>query len=362
MRICQVADLTSWQRIDFTNFLAHSAGVNFLAIYFQVSDRVRSAIDHPYTELRSPRLFKPKGYITGSTIREVKNFQPDLVVVESYTIPAVQILTWWLTRKRIPWVSWVERPGMRSGILTDRLRSILLWQTVTRSSGIFATGSLAQQAYQKLVRNQVTVLNVPYSTEIGRFLGIERPNIRRQRDVRFLYVGQLIHRKGVDILLEAFKQVLAIDSATLVIVGDGPEKNNLSHFARTQIGDEVSFVGYVDWAELHHYYGTCDVFCFPSRHDGWGLAVYEAMASGMPVVATEAVGAVHDLVENGANGFIVPAEDPESLAEAMLEFVLHPEKIVPRGMAARLEMRDYTLEAGTRRFLGAAEEVLSLCV
>ena len=92
------------------------------------------------------------------------------------------------------------------------------------------------------------------------------------------------------------------------IVGDGELRESLAQTLRP-VSERVEFVGFKDWHELPGEYARADVLCVPSRYDGWGLVVPEGLASGLPVIATDRMGAALEFVENGRNGWLIPAGD-----------------------------------------------------
>jgi glycosyltransferase involved in cell wall biosynthesis len=125
-------------------------------------------------------------------------------------------------------------------------------------------------------------------------------------------VARLVERKGIDVLLRAFAVVCHQHQAHLVIVGDGPLGDELRALARElKIADSISWLGFqadaVKWLQI------MDVFAFPSRLEGVPNAVLEAMAVGLPIVATT-IGGVTDLLEEGGTGVLIPPDDPDALA------------------------------------------------
>jgi glycosyltransferase involved in cell wall biosynthesis len=165
----------------------------------------------------------------------------------------------------------------------------------------------------------------------------------------FLYVGQLIPRKGVDILLAAFEQ---LEGAALWIVGDGPlEELVRSAAARC---DRVRYLGYQDSAALSSIYDDVDVVVVPSRHEVWGLTVNEGLAHGKPVIATDAVGAGDDLIEKGVTGLIVPAADVAVLRDAMREVLTwSSDHRREAARAATRRMDEWSLDAAADAFVRA---------
>jgi glycosyltransferase involved in cell wall biosynthesis len=147
-----------------------------------------------------------------------------------------------------------------------------------------------------------------------------------------LYLGRLEPVKGLDHLLKAFARV-NLDNAALVLAGDGTLRGRLEEMAQ-QLGilRKTRFAGYVRPEIASRFYAVADVFVLPSitmpsEKETWGLVVNEAMNQGLPVIATDAVGAAAGgLVQSGANGFVVPECDSDALAEA-IERVLNDDTL-----------------------------------
>lgn len=136
-----------------------------------------------------------------------------------------------------------------------------------------------------------------------------------------LFVGRLAEKKGVTYLIEAMKQV----DAMLVIVGDGPLREQLEEQAKP-LGDKVQFLGAKTHDQLAEIYASADVFAAPSVQakdgdvEGFGLVFLEAMASGLPVVASRS-GGIPYLVHDGENGLLVEPGNVEELAGAIRKMI-----------------------------------------
>lgn len=131
-------------------------------------------------------------------------------------------------------------------------------------------------------------------------------------------VGQFIYRKGFDILLNAW--ALCDKEYELYIIGAEPTKEYIDIKNRLHL-ENVHFEGFKMKEELKRYYQAADLFVFPTREDIWGLVVNEAMANGLPVIATDKCVAGVELIRNGENGFIVPTENAEKLASKINELM-----------------------------------------
>ena len=125
-------------------------------------------------------------------------------------------------------------------------------------------------------------------------------------------IGRLEQQKGYDVLIRALPE---IERATLVLVGDGSDRPILDELARSiGVAERVVWIGWSD--DPRSYLETFDVFAFPSRFEGFPLAVLEALLARRAVVATD-VGSVAEAVRDGETGLLVPPEDPFALARAI---------------------------------------------
>jgi glycosyltransferase involved in cell wall biosynthesis len=129
---------------------------------------------------------------------------------------------------------------------------------------------------------------------------------------RFLFVGRLIERKGIDVLLDAFRRV---ERGELLIVGDGPQRETVESAAARD--PRIRLLGHRDGDALANAYREAHFLMVPSLYEPWGLVVHEGLAYGLPVITTDQVGAADDLIESSVNGYVVPAGSPQALAGAM---------------------------------------------
>lgn len=177
-----------------------------------------------------------------------------------------------------------------------------------------------------------------------------------------LFVGQFKEYKGLTYLLDAFDGP-AINGARLRLVGGGP----LEGWARERIrgSDQVELVGYRSQDQLPAEFATARCLVLPSvttalDKEPWGLVVNEAFHAGVPVVATDAVGAAAGgLVVDGRNGFIVPERDSVSLARAVRKLVDSPELAARMGAAGREDVAAFNYERMASAFLAAVDRAVA---
>jgi glycosyltransferase involved in cell wall biosynthesis len=108
-------------------------------------------------------------------------------------------------------------------------------------------------------------------------------------------------------------------------------------------------------------YASADVLCVPSRYDGWGLVVPEGLTSGLPVIATDRMGAGLEFVRTGENGWLIPAGDEEAILDAMREAVLLSDsQLGQMGQRAQASVSEHTLAHGVERFVRYAQQSVNV--
>lgn len=171
--------------------------------------------------------------------------------------------------------------------------------------------TLVPEAHVEIVRSGVDLARFGTTGAFGAAGQRARPIV--------LTVRRLVPRNGVDCLVEAWRRAGLSSRAELVIGGTGPEAARIRTLAADDPGIRVR--GFVSDNELPALYGGADVFVLPSRSgEGFGLVALEAMASGLPVLATSSGGVV-DIVQDGVNGRLVPPNDVPALAAALTQLV-----------------------------------------
>src|SRR5262245_32408079 len=285
-------------------------------------------------------------------ITRIRDSRPDVVVVAGYSGLTNQAVMWWLKATRTPWVFYGEIPGyQKRGRLGAALRKIARWPAVRWSSGIAAVGSRAVDAYRALAPNGRPVANIPYFCDLSEFAAVGRlPSSDPDRPLRILYCGQLVHRKGVDLLVRAFTRLAEYANVRLKLVGDGELMPQLRANLPEALRERVEFTGFLQVNELPAQFADSDVFVLPSRHDGWGVVVNQALAAGLPIVCSGAVGAAVDLVVPGENGMIVPAEDEDGLYRALAEFATDREKVERFAARSRALADNWVPQRGVDRW------------
>ncbi len=191
------------------------------------------------------------------------------------------------------------------------------------SKSIAVSEDLAKKM-RKMVNDENKIVVLRNAVDTGRFNPTKNRSIRkdfgiRDEEILILFVGYLDEFKGIFELINAFNKITAENSnVKLMMVGTGPKKEDLLEILnKVGIEDKVIFTGVVEHQKIHRYYQSADIFVLPSYTEGLPVSILEAMATGVPVVATS-VGGVPELITHGLNGFIVPPRDEEAFIEKLL--------------------------------------------
>ena len=174
------------------------------------------------------------------------------------------------------------------------------------------------------------IVAIPYGVDVRMF----SPTVKRDSVFLLIFGGGLVIRKGVHYLLQAFAE-LNLPKAELLLIG--PVTEEIRPFLKKYAGS-FRQINYQPLSELYNFYSQGSVFVFPSLEEGHGLVISQAMACGLPViVSTNTI--AHDLVREGADGFVIPVRDVDALKEKILFFYNHPEKRDEMGESALQRMR-----------------------
>ena len=191
------------------------------------------------------------------------------------------------------------------------------------------------------------IVQFPAWTDIEAFLtaGKETNGQKVQRSPEIIYVGVLIPLKGVHFLIEAFSRITqAFPEARLVIIGkeENPEYADSLKRQVQELGlaEKVKFLPPMSQAELARKVARARVLVLPSLSEGLGRVVFEAMACGTPVIGSR-VGGIPEMIQDGANGFLVPPGDVNALAERLRWFFEYPDKVTYMGQQARRFAKEF---------------------
>jgi glycosyltransferase involved in cell wall biosynthesis len=302
-------------------------------------------------------IFGARVHLNFGLFEALEKSRPEIVVVLGYSSLTCQCAMYWLWMKRKRWIFWGESPGFeKRGAFGKLARWVALRPVASMSNGIAAIGTRAAAAYVAIARNSRPVANIPYHCRLDGFLELDRD--RANAVAHFLYCGQLVARKGVDLLVRAFCRVAETHSEVrLTLVGDGPLRETLTLSVPERIRPRVIWAGFHETDQLPHWFGQANVFVLPSLYDGWGVVVNQAIAAGMAIIASDCVGAAADLVTENDNGRIFPTRDEAALETCLRFFADNPRSVVEYGRRSRLRADEMTPARGADRWIRLLEVV-----
>ncbi|MCC6694189.1 MAG: glycosyltransferase [Candidatus Hydrogenedentes bacterium] len=259
---------------------------------------------------------------------ELARPRPDAIIFCAWDTPAAFYTAWHARRTRTPFVLWSGSTASENTLLRTLTRP-LVQGLVRRADAFLAYGSRARDylvslgadpARTYLAYNTVETAQFARSSRIS---SAERETLRARLGIAtervLLFCGNLLELKGVGDLLASFARYAREDArTTLLLVGSGRDEPRYRRFVQAEgLEERVVFAGFVARDALPQYYALADLLVLPSRSEIWGLVINEALACGLPVLATDVCGATADLLQDGVNGYIVPARNPEALCEAL---------------------------------------------
>lgn len=276
----------------------------------------------------------------------------DFVVLSSFSSWTGQ----WLMRRGLrgkKWLFWGERLRTQPGGWRDAVQRRLI-TPLARATGIVGMGRAAADDYRRrfpIPRH----FCLPYHCDLSAFLAITR-KVQVGAPFTFFFCGQMIRRKGVDLLLTAFDWLIRKGfEARLLLVGREAELPQFLATVTPLVRSRITYEGFQPPERLPEYFARADVFVLPSRHDGWGVVINQALGAGLPVISSDAVGAGLDLVEENVNGLRFATGEVDGLQRAMQTLAANPELACVWGKASRRKALDITPEAGAEKWAGVFE-------
>jgi len=288
-----------------------------------------------------PSYLKPfVGLINLGIWRDIVRYKPNAVILMSW-----MNTTWWMAIMaclflRIPFFYLTDQ-NLQRDLAASRwkvgLKKLILGKGIFRmASGFLCAGSANRDLYRFYGVPEEKLIPFAFSWGYDRLLKIsdekamEKAELRQQFGIpedRFvvLYCGRMSPEKSPMYLLKAFEKIRH-PKKTLLFVGDGSLRGELQRYADDHGMESVRFVGFKTRREVPDYYTVSDLLVLPSDRETWGIVVNEAMCFRLPVITSDQVGAVHDMIDDGRNGFSFPQGDIDALAEKITDIITMDEE------------------------------------
>lgn len=222
-------------------------------------------------------------------------------------------------------------PYWREETLFNRARYYLGRWIIKKASSVRVVSQRIKDSLVKLGLEPEKIIVLPIYTELLK----REVNMAKEKEgVVFLTVGRLVKVKNIDLQIEAMSQIIKkYPATTLLIVGNGPERNNLEEkIKRSGLSEKIKLLDWQD--DLTGFYSQADIFLLTSNYEGWGLVVIEAASFSLPIIMTD-VGCAGQVIKNGEGGLVVTVGDKKALEEAMVKLIEDKELRKCLGQGAR---------------------------
>ena len=297
-------------------------------------------------------------YVSPRILRAIAAARPDGVVTAAFSGPTLYAAAY-CTLRRKPLVihsdgtSTTERRINRAQVLARRA-------LLPRASVVVANSEPAADRFRELGVAPDRVFRAPHVTRLEPLrAAAQRRSYETAGPLHVIAVGRLIERKGLDRLLNAVRHARDLGAdLTLELLGSGPSEEDLRRQVSELGLDNVSFAGFVDQVDLPDRYAAADAFAFTSINESFGVVLLEAMAAGLPVVASPHAGATHDLIEDERNGLVADPDDVGALAAALARLAGDAALRARLGRAAHATTIDRTPDNSAAGYLRALRHAL----
>ena len=330
MKVLYITNLPAPYKIEFFSRLGDKVELTVAYERKQATNRDRKWVNdtarHSFKEIYLDGL--KVGADTScslKTIALIRNGKFDRVIMNGFSSPTAMLAIAYMQFHNIKYGIMCD--GMLPGKcnwLKNRLKNLL----ISGADYYLSSNSITSQVLEYYGAKKNRIYLYPFSSVTSNEIIEERYEKEVYKEKIgcagkkvILYIGQFIHRKGIDILIEAYKK-LANRQNHLILIG-----GMLPYGLSSELVENVTNIGFKKTEELENYYKAADVFVLPTREDIWGLVVNEAMAKGVPVVTTDRWSAGIAMIENGRNGYIVPVESVDQLASKIISALEHSEEM-----------------------------------
>ena len=343
-----VTSIPSPYQVEFFNAISLKNEINLMVLYLNKRSESRLWSDR---DLRHKHSFYKN--LSNQEIHKLISWA-DLFILGNYqNIVSKKVISYSYNFK-VPCVLWGERPGFNYPNIIGRLYRKFKFRYFRGSNfKIWGIGNFAVLGYKFEFGSKIEIINLPYYSDLIRFnsKSYDLQKINTNERV-ILYSGSLIKRKGVDLLAKAYLTcALKYSYLKLIIIGCGPLEGEMRE-TLSPVSSQVEFHGFVEWDSLPEYYAKAHILCAPSRYDGWGLIVPEALSSGLPVISTNKTGACLDLITPTKNGWIIEEDNLIELTSALEEFSnLSINKLLEMSRFAIDSVKNHSLDDGVGKFI-----------
>lgn len=351
MKILYTSNIPAPYTVNFLNELGKYANVE------SIFEKSKSNERNPNWKSDSKSNFKSK-ILMGIPYKTDQSFAPqiilrrfrkyDFIIVTNFFTPTGILLILYLKLLNIPYILMSEGGFPRDD--NKILRKIKKF-VIENSKYCLSGSNLGIDFYNFYGKQKKDIFKYPftsiYKNEIINFDTMIKKTLKKKLGFKYekmvITVGQMIPRKGHDVLMNAFKLISNNYNFGLVIVGGEPNKELLD--LKNELGlNNIHFIDFLSKKELLEFYKSSDLFVLATREDEYGLVINEAMASGLPVITTSKCGGGTELIQNQINGYIINVDDVNDLRLKMETILFDDELAIRMSRNNISKIKDYTYQ------------------
>ena len=354
---CLLLGGTEVQTLNLARVLVAGGYMVTVCCYYEYDNQMVAAFQKSGAEVVLMGLERSQGLF--ELIRKLKTLfqkvKPNIVHVQYMAPGFAPIAAARLSSIRIVFAT-VHQPGRTHGMKAK----VMLRAAALLCTAFFCVSKAAEESwfgncavfdarqYNKTRRKHFTIYNaIDVSTIAEGVRKVDKEAFKETLGIDRQYpivgsVGRLRKEKGQDVLIQAMAIVIqSIPEACLLLVGDGPDREKLQKLSYDLgLQNNVFWAGQIDSDDLHPYYAIMDVAVVPSRFEGFGLTAAEAMAAGLPVLASDVDG-LREVVKHEETGYLVTPENSTHLADRILALLAAPDNAADMGQAGRKRVEQY---------------------
>ena len=311
-------------------------------------EKWRQTVDFPIHNLQA---YEPGAGFIRQSLKLIQGLWQLWILLRRSRFDVVETFTHDSNLLGLP-LAWLARVPMRIATHRGKIEALPRWRQSLHSllinTGIAHTlvavseQTRAQAIQEGVSADRITV--IPNGVTPLDTISVVRSEARKKlglngADIYLLSTGRLTHQKGHEYFIQAMAKVVSrFPNAKAGICGDGPLRSQLeSQIVRLGLSNSVKLLG--AWDDISPVLASADIFVLPSRWEGLSRALMEAMAAGIPVIASQ-VGGIKNLVTDNVNGLLIPAEDSEKLENSILQLIENPEMMKRLAAAAQTHVLD----------------------
>lgn len=373
MKVLLLTNIISPYRIPLFNLIAREDDFEFKVLVLAENEKNRKwklakeKIQFNYEVLPGLHTFircrDLPIHLNWGLLKRLIKYKSDIIILSGYESSSywlALIYAKFLGKKLIFWNGSTLESSRSNNFLINTFRRLFI-----KNADTYLTyGTRAKEflihygARPKRIVVGCNTVDIDYFIKESSQLASRKEEIKKEKGYPskvILFSGQLIPRKNLNVLLEAFKGIDK-DDVGLIVLGDGPLKNKYLEWCQKNQLKNVFFEGFRPIEELPKYYTAADILVMPSLREVWGVVVNEAMACGLPVVVSSRAGVAPDLVKEGGNGYIFDPRDSQRLKEILEELLNNDSLRNEMGKGSVAIIKNYGLDFYTKQCIKAVEK------